>query len=175
MSDGATVVHISATAITTIHISMVRVPAGISAIDISAIGIRATTISMTKACAEETSAVKASAVEITGISPFEKRTVMGIVPIIPIVAVPGREVIIGIPGELVFIDYTIAAGIAVRVHVCALVIIGFLVDRRRCGVHLRIAFCGDQQARSSQGGECKDLFHVRDFKLYIRRETKQYI
>ena len=124
---------------------------------------------------------------------------MGVVPIIAIVTVPGREVVISISGELVFIDHAIAAGITVGVDICALIVIGFLIYRSRCGVdhrrrryvnagpaerkpemgayvYLCIALSGDQQACSGQRGECKDLFHiVSDFKLYIRRETGRYI
>src|SRR5271170_4893676 len=86
--------------------------------------------------------VKTTAVEITGISLFKKRAVMGVVPIIAIVTVPGRKVVISISGELVFIDHAIAAGIAIGVDICALVVIGLLiyrsgrwVDRQRCYIN----------------------------------------
>jgi hypothetical protein len=182
VGETTTMVDIAATGI-----SMVRVSTtGISMVRVSTIRVSDTGISTTIALAKETSAVEASAVEIAGISPFKERAVMGVVPVIPIVAVPGREVVIRIPGELVFIDHAIAAGITVRVDICALVVIGFLVrfliDRRRRSVdhgrrryinagpaegepemrvyiYLCIAFFGDQQTCSCQRGECKDLFH----------------
>jgi hypothetical protein len=134
-------VRVAATVIV-VGISMV----GISMVGISTIRICAATISMAEAGAYETGAVKTSAVEIAGVALFKKRAVVGVVAIIPIVTVPGREVVIGISGELVFIDHAIAAGVAIGVGVCtlviictliligALVVIRFLVDRRRCGV-----------------------------------------
>ena len=189
----STTIHISTT-IPAVHISVIHV----SATGISAISVCTSTISTAIACAKETSAVKPSAVKIAGISLFKKRAVMGVVPIIPIVAVPGREVVIGISGELVFINHAVAAGIAIRVDIGTLISIGFLVCRSWCGVdrrrrnintgsaerkpemgayvYLCIALSGDQQACSCQRGECKDLFHiVSDFTLHIRRETGRYI
>jgi hypothetical protein len=101
---------------------------------------------------------------------------MAIIPKIAVVTVPGWKVVISISGELVFIDNAIAAGITVRIDICALVVIGFLVSRSGCGidyrrrcyvnagpaerkpemgayVYLCFARSGDQQACSSQSGE----------------------
>jgi hypothetical protein len=116
-SDGTAVVHIPA-AVAAVCISMIHV----SAAGISTIDIRATGISTTIVLAYETATVKPAAVEIAGISLFKKRAVMGVVPIIPIVAIPGREIVIRIAGELVFIYYTIVAGVAIWVNIRALVI-----------------------------------------------------
>jgi hypothetical protein len=109
----------------------------ISAAGISTIYRCTTTISTAIARAQETGTVKMSAVEITGISLFKKRAVMRVVPIIPIVAVPGREVVIRIAGKLVLIGHAIAAWIAVRVGIRVLVVIRFLINRRRRGVDYR--------------------------------------
>src|SRR5882757_1808552 len=104
----------------------------ISAIRIAAIIISAAAISATVILVLKTSPVKATAVKIPGIPPFKERPVVGIVVIIPVVAVPGWIVIVRIPGEFVLIHYTILGGIAVGVGIGALIRrVGFLVDRSR--------------------------------------------
>src|SRR6185312_15286066 len=96
---------------------------------------RIATITVTKTCADETGAVKPAADKERSISVFEEGAIVGIIVIIPIVPVPGGEVIIEISGEFVFIDDAIAAGIAIRVgiHILSgvrvLVSIGVLVRR----------------------------------------------
>jgi len=165
---------ISVTSITAIEVAAVEVAAvGVPGVDISTIGIAAATICITATVvfALKTTSVKAAAVEISCIPSLEKRPVVGIVGIIPIVAVPDRVIIVCIPGELSCKGYSIAVSIPAWVGIGALICrIGFLVNRSRLLVNrsrnLGIAPGGDQQAGGCQGGECKDLFHfVCDFKL----------
>jgi hypothetical protein len=110
----------------------------IAATDHPTAGVASTliaTITVTKTCADETGAVKPAADKERSISVFEEGAIVGIIVIIPIVPVPGGEVIIEISGEFVFIDDAIAAGIAIRVgiHILSgvrvLVSIGVLVRR----------------------------------------------
>lgn len=84
-------------------------------------------IAATKTGAQEAGAVKPAADKEIGISAFKEGTIVGIIVIIPVMAVPGRKVVIQIPGELVFIDNPIAAGIAVRVRIHILIGIRVLV------------------------------------------------
>jgi len=165
-----------------VGISMVDVSTtiGISTIDISTIDIStidisaAISIPASVVFALKTPPIKATAIEISGIPSFEKRPIVGIVGIIPIVTVPDRIVVVRIPGELSCKGYTVAVGIpVVGVGVGALICrIGLLIYRSGSlvnagwGWYLRIAPGGDEYAGGCQGGECKDLFHfVCDFKL----------
>jgi hypothetical protein len=150
-----------------IDVSMVDV----SMVDKAAIGISAAVVFALK-----TSPIKATAVEISGIPSFEKRPIVGIVGVIPIVAIPDGVVVVCISGKVSFKAYTIAVSISIiGIGIGALICrIGFLIDWRRCLVNrsggLGIAPGGDQHAGGCQGGECKDLFHfVCDFKLAAER------
>jgi hypothetical protein len=85
---------------------------------------------------------------------------VGIIVIIPVVAVPGGKVVIQIPGELVFIDDAIAAGIAVSVgiHILigirVLVSVGILVG---VGVLVSVGILVNRSRRSiNRGGRTVD-------------------
>jgi hypothetical protein len=86
-----------------------------AAISISAaIGISATIgVSATVVFVLKTTSVKATAVEISGIPSFEKRPIVGIVSIIPIVTVPDLVVVVRISGEVCLKAYSIAVGIPI--------------------------------------------------------------
>jgi len=94
---------------------------------------RIATIAVTKTCTDEAGTVKPAADKERSISAFKEGAIVGIIVIIPIVPVPGRKVIVEIPGKIVFIDDAIAAGIAIGVgiHILSgiriLVRIGILV------------------------------------------------
>ena len=172
-----------------VDVSTIDVPAiGIAGVDVAMIGISsAISITATIVFALKTTSVKATAVEISCIPTLEKRPVVGIVGIIPIVAVPDRVIVVCIPGELSCKGYSIAIGISIiGVGIGALVCgIGLLVDGGRLLIRrlrlligrrsrllinrigfLCIAPGGDQQGGCCQGGKGKELFHfVCDFKL----------
>jgi hypothetical protein len=135
-------ISVTAIEVAAIGISGVEVAtAGVSAIDVAttigvaaAIGISATVVFVLKA-----TPIKATAVEISGISSFEKRPIVGIVGVIPIVTVPDGVVVVSIPGELGFKGYAVAVGIPISgVGISALIRrIGLLVDGRRRLVNRR--------------------------------------
>jgi hypothetical protein len=75
-----------------------------SMVAISTVGISAIAISPVDTFMFETFVVKTSMVEISGMISFEERAIMGEVETIPIVAVPGRIIIIGISGKISFAD-----------------------------------------------------------------------
>jgi hypothetical protein len=135
---------------------------GISMVDVSAIGIAASVVFALKA-----TSVKAATIEISGIPSLEKRPIVGIVGIIPIVTVPDGVVVVRIPWELSRKGYTVAVGIPIiGVGIGALICrIGLLIYRSGSlvnagwGWYLGIAPGGDEYAGGCQGGECKDLFH----------------
>jgi hypothetical protein len=182
-------IEVAAVGVPGVGISTIDVPViGIAGVDIFTIGIAAAIgITATVVFALKTTSVKATAVEISCIPSLEKRPVVGIVGIIPIVAVPDRVIVVCIPGELSCKGYSIAIGISIiGIGIGALVCgIWLLVDGGRLLIDgsrfliarssrllinrigfLCIAPGGNQQARGCQGGECKDLFHfVCDFKL----------
>jgi hypothetical protein len=183
-------VGISVAGIATIDVPAIGVPGvSISTIGIStmigvaaSIGITATVVFALKA-----TSVKTTTVEICCIPSLEKRPIVCIIGVIPIMSVPNRVIVICIPGELSCKGYSIAVGISIiGVGIGTLICgIGLLVDggrlligRRRLligrGSRLlinRIGFLciapgGDQQAGGCQGGERKDPFHfVCYFKL----------
>ena len=195
MTAEPTAVKIAAIGISVAGIGAIEAPAvGVPGVDISTIGITTTIgvaatigITATVVFALKTTSVKATAVEISCIPTLEKRPVVGIVGIIPIVAVPNRVIVICIPGELSCKGYSIAIGISIiGVGIGALVCgIGLLVDGGRLLIRrlrlligrrsrllinrigfLCIAPGGDQQGGCCQGGKGKELFHfVCDFKL----------
>jgi hypothetical protein len=124
--------------------------AGVSAIDVATtIGISAAIrISASVVFVLKTTPVKATAIEISGIPSFEKRPIVGIVSIIPIVAVPDRIVVVRISGEVSFKAYTIAVGISiigigVGALICGIRFLiyrsGSLVDDARLRIYLCIA------------------------------------
>jgi len=189
MTAEPTAVKIAAIGISVAGIGAIEAPAvGVPGVDVAMIGI-SSAISMTATIvfALKTTSVKATAVEISCIPTLEKRPVVGIVGIIPIVAVPDRVIVVCIPGELSCKGYSIAIGISIiGVGIGALVCgIGLLVDGGRLLIRrlrlligrrsrllinrigfLCIAPGGDQQGGCCQGGKGKELFHfVCDFKL----------
>jgi len=189
MTAESTAVKIAAIGISVAGIGAIEAPAvGVPGVDVAMIGI-SSAISMTATIvfALKTTSVKATAVEISCIPTLEKRPVVGIVGIIPIVAVPDRVIVVCIPGELSCKGYSIAIGISIiGVGIGALVCgIGLLVDGGRLLIRrlrlligrrsrllinrigfLCIAPGGDQQGGCCQGGKGKELFHfVCDFKL----------
>ncbi len=106
--------------------------------------------------------VETTAVEITGIPSLKKRPIVGIVIVILVVPIPGRIVIISIPGKFIFICYC-SGGIGVSIY------IGILAHWRRCRIdgpyrkgktntcihiYLRVALRGNQAGRDN-GHECK--------------------
>jgi hypothetical protein len=117
---GKAAIGIAGVSVATVDIPAVGIPA--------AIGISASVVFALKA-----TPIKATAVEISGISSFEKRPIVGIVGVIPIVTVPDGVVVVHIPGELGFKGYTVAVGIPiVGVGISALIRrIGLLVDGSR--------------------------------------------
>ena len=166
--------------VTAIEVSTVEVAAtsvsvigeagvGISTIDVSTIGISGVEvvagIATSVVFALKTTPIKAASIEISGIPSFEKRPIVGIVGIIPIVTVPDGIVVVRVPGELSCKGHTVAVGIPV---------IGVGVGTLNCRIgfliYLGFAPGGDEHAGGCQGGECKDLFHfVCDFKLAAER------
>ena len=128
-----------------IEVSAVSIPAvgeaaiGETMIDVPAIGKASVGVSATIVFALKTTSVKATAVEISGIPSFEKRPIVGIVGVVPIVAVPDRVVVVRIPGELSLKGYTVAIGIPIIG-----VGIGLLVRRTemRVDIYLGIAAGG---------------------------------
>jgi hypothetical protein len=125
----------------------------------TAIGKAAICVATTVIFALKAPQVKAAADEISGIPSFKEGPIVGIVVVIPIVAVPGRIVIIDIPGECIFKDYSIGSiligvGVSVLIRGIWLLIAGRrglvtrsgrLVSRRgwRRIIYLRIAADGD--------------------------------
>ncbi len=98
----------------------------------------------------KTGMVKTSSVEIGPVIPFEIGTIMGIIKPIPVVTIPGRIVIIGISGIIVFIDdgcggisilINRGGSISIGVDRCRSISIlvnrGGLINRSRC-----IDWCG---------------------------------
>jgi hypothetical protein len=163
-------VEVTVTGVSVIGISRV----GISMIDVSTIGISAAVgiaaaigISASVVFALKATSVKATTIEISSIPSLEKRPIVGIVGVIPIVTVPDGVVVVRIPGELSRKGYTVAVGIPIiGVGISALICrIGLLIYRSGSlvnagwGWYLGIAPGGDEYAGSCQGGECKDLFH----------------
>jgi hypothetical protein len=188
MTGESAAVEVAAIGISVAGIAAIEAPAvGVPGVGISTIGIAAAIgITATVVFALKTTSVKATAVEISCIPTLEKRPVVGIVGIIPIVTVPDRVIVVCISRELSCEGYAIAVGIPVWVGIGALVCgIGLLVDGSRLLIgrlrlligrrsrllinrigFLCIAPSGNQEAGCCQGGEGKELFHfVCDFKL----------
>jgi hypothetical protein len=125
----------------------------ITAIDVST-GITGIAKSGAEACP-----IKPSAVKISGIGPFKEGPVMGVVIVVPIVAIPGRVVIVRIAREFkieISADYhSRGGGIFILVNGCWC---RFCVD-------LGLA-AGSDQTGGYYCGECKERFHDnRAFKL----------
>jgi len=128
--------------VTTIHITTVYIPTGIAGVAKSS----------AEACT-----IKPSAVKISGIGPFKEGPIVGIVIIIPVVAIPGGIVIIRIAREFIIEVsahyHTWGRGIFILVNGCR-----FCID-------LGLA-AGSDQTGSYYCGECKERFHdSRVFKL----------
>jgi len=68
----------------------------------------------------EPGVVKMTAIEVSPVVPFKERTVVFEVKTIPVVAVPGRIIIVGVSGEVGFYDSRSG-----KIAIC--------INRRRCG------------------------------------------
>jgi hypothetical protein len=129
-----------------------------AAIHITAIDVSTGIAGIAKSGAEAGS-VEPSAVKISGIGPFKEGPIVGVVIVVPIVAIPGRVAIVCIAREFIIeisADYHAGGrGIFILVNGC----------RGRFCVDLGLA-TGSDQTGGYYCGECKERFHDnRAFKL----------
>jgi hypothetical protein len=110
----------------------------------STIGISATYKTTPPICRGKTAAVattkpaivETTAVKITGIPSFKKRAIVVVIVIIPVVTVPGRIIIVSIPGEFIFVYRT--------------------TGKTYTGIHIYLCVAlGGNQAGPDNGHECK--------------------
>ena len=147
-----------------------RSPVHITPVDISAIAI-----SVAKPATLKPGAVKPSAIKISGIGSFKERPIMGIVIVVPIVAIPSRIVIICIARKFVFeICAVYCSGrIFILINGCRLLIDhrwwgniypGTAVGEADAGIDIDLGLAGgSDQTGSYYCGECKERFHNLSF------------